>query len=96
MARGKARKARNEGDAGKRPGGLRPILLGAGLGLFWFVEVQGNAAVPDAPAWGYMVMLGVRLLVDLIGGWLFVSAARLAFELGRLAIAYARTSWVNR
>jgi hypothetical protein len=90
MARGKSRK---KSEAGQRPGGMRPVLLGAGLGLFWFVEVQENTIVADAPAWGYMVMLGMRLLVDFIGGWLVVSAVRLVFELGRLAITFIRANW---
>ena len=71
---------------------MRPMLLGAGIGLFWFVEFQEGGVTADVPAWGYAVALGVRLLLAFVGGWLAVSAGRLVFALGKLGMVHWR-SW---
>jgi hypothetical protein len=66
---------------------VRPVLLAGGLGLIWFVQFQHGANDPDTPAWGYGLVLGVRLLADIVGAWVVISVAHLLFTLGRIAIA---------
>ena len=74
---------------------MRPVLLAAGLGLFWFVEYQDLGGATDMPMWGYMTMIGVRLLADFIGAWVIVAALQLALALGRLGIIYLRGLWLQ-
>jgi apolipoprotein N-acyltransferase len=74
-------------------GGMRPMLLAFGLGLYWFVEHQDGGADADAPMWGYLVMAGVRLLAAFVGAWFLVSAIRLAIALLGFALAYLRALW---
>lgn len=77
-------------SAGKNGGGIKPVLLAAGLGLYWFVEYQGLGDAESMPMWGYAATVGVRLLGDFVGAWVIVSALQLALALGRLAVAYLR------
>jgi len=86
--------------AAKRPpkappnrGAMRPVLLAAGLAGYWFVEYQDAGGAANAPMWGYMTMVGVRLLADFIGAWVIVSALQLALALGRLGLSYVRGLW---
>lgn len=81
--------------AAKGGGGLRPVLLAAGLGLYWFVEYQDAGGTTDVPMWGYGMMLGVRLLADFIGGLVVVSTVQLLLVVGRLAIAHLRGLWLQ-
>ncbi|HTZ34521.1 MAG TPA: hypothetical protein VMB84_00770 [Stellaceae bacterium] len=79
----------------KKPG-MRPVLLAAGLGLFWFVQYQElGGAEGDLPMWSYMTMIGVRLLADFVGAWVIVSALQLAIALLRLALGYLRMLWLQ-
>ena len=78
-----------------KKGALRPVLLAAGLGLYWFVEYQDPGGTADVPMWGYGMMVGVRLLADFVGAWLIVTAAQLALALGRLGVAYVHGLWVQ-
>jgi hypothetical protein len=73
-----------------KKGGMRPVLLAAGLGLYWFVQYQDIGGTSDVPMWGYVTMIGVRLLADFVGAWLIVTAAQLVFALTRLGVAYLR------
>jgi hypothetical protein len=79
----------------KSGGGIRPVLLAAGLGLYWFVEYQDAGGPTDAPIWGYMVMVGVRVLVDFVGALVVVSSFRLVLALARLALSYLRGWWLQ-
>jgi len=83
------RPAQRAAPAAKR-GALRPVLLAAGLGVYWFVEYQDPGGVTDVPMWGYMMMVAVRLLADFIGAWVIVSGLQLVLALARLAVAYLR------
>jgi hypothetical protein len=74
---------------------MRPVLLAAGLGLYWFVEYQDFGGAADAPIWGYVMMVGVRLLADFVGAWVIISALQLALVLGRLALSYVRGLWLQ-
>lgn len=74
---------------------MRPVLLAAGLGLYWFVEYQDSGNTPNAPMWGYMMILAVRLLADFVGALVIVSALQLVLALGRLALAYLRGVWLQ-
>jgi hypothetical protein len=76
-------------------GGIKPVLLAAGLGLYWFVEYQDLGDLTPMPIWAYATTVGVRLLADFVGAWVVVSALQLALALGRLAIAYAR-GWMTQ
>jgi hypothetical protein len=73
-------------------GGLRPLLLALGLGLYWFVE-HPDAAEVEAPMWGYLTVAGLRLLTDIIGAWFAISALRLVLALAGLGWTYLRTLW---
>jgi hypothetical protein len=75
-------------------GALRPVLLAAGLALYWFVEYQDPASASDAPVWGYGLALGVRLLADFVAAWVAVSALQLAVALSRLGASYLRGWWL--
>jgi hypothetical protein len=79
----------------KTGGGIRPVFLAAGLGLFWFVEYQDLGGATDLPMWGYVTTIGVRLLTDFIGAWVIVSALQLLLALGRLGVSYVRGVWVQ-
>src|ERR1700736_6205285 len=78
-----------------RGGGMRPVLLAAGLGLYWFVENQDAGGATDVPMWGYMTMVAVRLLADFVGAWVIVSAFQLALALARLGVSYLRGLWLQ-
>lgn len=71
----------------RRNGAVRPFLLAAGLGLFWFAEAGDSALPIEAPVLGIALIQGSRLFVDLVGGWVIVSAARIVLELARLVRA---------
>ena len=71
-------------------GGIKPVLLAAGLGLYWFVEYQDLGDASSMPIWGYVTTVGVRLASDFVGAWVVVSALQLALALGRLGMAYLR------
>lgn len=75
-------------------GGVRPVLLAAGLGLFWYVQYQDGGA-SDGPMWTYAMITATRLLADFVGAWVVVSAAQLLLALSRLAVAYLRGLWVS-
>jgi hypothetical protein len=45
--------------------------------------------------WGYMVMVGVRVLVDFVGALVVVSSFRLVLALARLALSYLRGWWLQ-
>ena len=75
-----AAERRRKGVAG------RPFLLAAGLGLFWFAEARQSGLPIDAPAFGLGLVLASRLLLDLVGGWVTVSALRVVLALGRLGL----------
>lgn len=84
-----ARSARGPQMAAKqRP--FRPLLLAGGLGLLWFVEFQEVGLSEDVPSWSIPVVLGVRLLADFVGAWVFVSVARLAVAAGQLGLIRLR------
>ena len=74
---------------------MRPVLIAAGLGLLWFVEFQDAGRPLDAPVWGTMVVLGVRLLADFVGAWFVVSGLQLALSLARLGLGYLHGLWVG-
>jgi hypothetical protein len=89
-------------SAAKRPAkappkrsAMRPVLLAAGLGLFWFVEYQDAGGATGVPMWGYVTMVGVRLLADFVGAWIIVSALHLALVLGRLGLIHLRGLWLQ-
>ena len=79
----------------KSRGGLRPVFLAAGLGLYWFVEYQDPVGAADMPMWGYATTIGVRLLADFVGALVIVSALRLALALARLGFGYLRGMWLQ-
>ena len=66
---------------------VRPALLAGGLGLMWFVQFQQVSGDPEAPAWGYGLALGLRLLADIVGAWIVIAVVQLLFACGRLIIA---------
>jgi hypothetical protein len=74
-------------------GAIRPVLLAAGLGLYWFVENQDSGGTADMPMWGYVTMQGVRVLLDFVGAWVVVSALQLIIAVGRLGLTQLRTRW---
>jgi hypothetical protein len=88
-----AKAAKRPPKAPSNRGAMRPVLLAAGLAVYWFVEFQDAGGAVNAPMWGYMVMVGVRLLADFIGAWVVVSAVQLALALGRLGLSYVRGLW---
>lgn len=89
------RTAAKTAGAASRRGPIRPMLLAAGLALYWFVEFQDLSGIADAPMWGYAVAFGVRLLTDFIGALVVVSALQLLLVLGRLAVGYLRGLWLQ-
>jgi hypothetical protein len=90
-----AKSAKRSAKAPPKRSAMRPVLLAAGLGLYWFVEYQDAGGTADVPMWGYMTMVGLRLLADFVGAWLIVSALQLALALGRLGLAYLRGLWLQ-
>lgn len=89
-----ARSARREKGA-RKLAGMRPMLLAAGIGLFWFAQFQDGASDADAPAWGWLVMDGVRLFADFVGAWLAISAVRLVLALMRHGLVQLRALWLQ-
>lgn len=75
---------------------LRPVLLAAGLALYWFVEYQDAGNAGDAPVWGYATVLAVRLLADFVAAWVIVSALQLAVALSRLGASHLRGWWLQQ
>lgn len=90
-----ARRPAAKAPAAKRGGALRPVLLAAGLAIYWFVEHQDIGSATDAPIWGYGVIIGVRLLVDFVGALVLVAALQLFWVSSRLAVAYLRGVWLQ-
>ena len=74
---------------------MKPALLAAGLGLYWFVAYQDGGGVEDAPMWGYLAMGALRLLADFVGAWLIISGLQLALTLGKLGFGYVRALWLQ-
>lgn len=74
---------------------MKPMLLAAGLGLYWFVEYQDATGTANAPMWADAMILSVRLLVDFVGALVIVSALRLLLVFGRLAFAHLRGLWLQ-
>jgi hypothetical protein len=96
MAKGAKKAASKKAEKTAKPGSMRPVLLAAGLGLYWFVEYQDLGGQPEAaPIWGHMVVLGVRLLADFVGAWFIVAGLQLAIMLLRLTLSYLRNLWVR-
>ena len=96
MAKSAARRTpAAKAPAAARGRAMRPMLLAAGLGLYWFVEHQDAGGATDVPMWGYAMMVGVRLLADFVGALVIVSALQLLLVLGRLAFAYLRGLWLQ-
>jgi hypothetical protein len=81
---------------GKGGSGIKPVLLAAGLGLYWFVEYQDLGDMTPMPMWGYATTVGVRLLADFVGAWVVVSALQLALALGRLGVIHLRGWMMQR
>jgi hypothetical protein len=94
-----ARTAAKRPSAAKAPGAgggaMRPVLIAAGLGLYWFVQYQDAGGTTDAPIWVYAITVGVRLLADFIGAMVIVSGAQLLLVLSRLGLTYLRGLWLQ-
>jgi len=90
-----AKTAKRPTKAPPKRGAMRPVLLAAGLGLYWFVEYQDAGGATDVPMWGYLTMVGVRLLADFVGAWVIVAAVQLGLGLGRLGLSYLRGLWLQ-
>lgn len=88
-----ARSAQRQGAQTKAA--MKPVLLAAGLGLYWFVAYQDGGGDVDAPMWGYLTMGALRLLADFVGGWLIISALQLAIALGKIGLSYVRALWLQ-
>ncbi|HML10027.1 MAG TPA: hypothetical protein VK432_04140 [Stellaceae bacterium] len=95
MAKTAKRASTAKAPGASRGGAMRPVLLAAGLALYWFVEYQDAGGASDVPMWGYVIMVGVRLLADFIGAWVVVSALQLLLTVARLLIAYLRGLWLQ-
>ncbi|HJU20324.1 MAG TPA: hypothetical protein VJ770_28045 [Stellaceae bacterium] len=78
-----AAEPRRNGPGG---GAVRPFLLAAGLGLFWFTETPEIGLPAHVPVWGVAMVVASRLLLDCVGGALIVSIACVIVALGRLAL----------
>jgi hypothetical protein len=87
-----ARSAKTPKDPRKKAA-LSPILLAAGLGLYWFVQYQDAGADIDGPMPAYLIIGGARLLADFVGAWFALAALQLVFALVRLGVTYARSLW---
>lgn len=88
-----ARSARREG-APTKPA-MKPVLLAAGLGLYWFVAYQDGGGDLDAPMWGYLANAALRLIADFVGAWLIITALQLVLALGKVGFGYVRALWVQ-
>ena len=88
-----ARSAQREGAPSKPA--MKPLLLAVGLGLYWFVAYQDGGGDVDAPMWGYLTMGALRLLADIVGAWLIISALQLAIALGKVGFGYVRALWMQ-
>jgi hypothetical protein len=97
MAKTAARRPGAKPAPKKSGGGMRPIFLAAGLGLYWFVEYQdiGGASDMPMPMWGYGMTIAVRLLADFVGAWVIVSALHLLLALAKLGFSHLRGLWVQ-
>lgn len=96
MAKSTAKRApAAKAPAAARGGSMKPMLLAAGLGLYWFVEYQDAAGTANVPMWADAVILGVRLLVDFVGALVIVSVLRLVLVFGRFAFAHLRGLWLQ-
>jgi hypothetical protein len=96
MAKSSAKRA----SAAKAPaatggGAMRPMLIAAGLSLYWFVAYQGAAGTTDVPVWVYAIVIGMRLLADFVGALVIVYALQLLLVLTRLAVSYLRGLWLQ-
>lgn len=85
MAKKTARSQKTAQAPPRKP--LRPLLLAGGLGLIWFIEFQQPSLAPDGPAWSYGLVLGMRLLADLVCARVLIAVAQLLFVTGRLGLA---------
>jgi hypothetical protein len=74
---------------------MRPVLLAAGLGIFWFVEFQDGSGAEGSPMWGYLIVDGAKVLADFVGAWVLVSAVQLAIALMRFGLVHLRALWVQ-
>jgi hypothetical protein len=88
-----ARSAKPKQSA-KKVTAMRPVLLAAGLGLYWFAVYQDGGAEANAPIWGYMVMVGLRLVADVVGAWIVIAALQLVFACAKVGLTYARSRWM--
>jgi hypothetical protein len=88
-----ARSAKRSGV--KSAGAMKPVLLAAGLGLYWFVAYQDGGGEVDAPIWGYLTTAALRLLADFVGAWLIVSALQLVIAIGKIGLTYLRALWLQ-
>lgn len=70
-------RSRGERRRGRGGGGFRPVLLAAGLGLMWFAEFQSVALPAGVPNWALALVLGCRLLADIVAAMVIVSVLRL-------------------
>ncbi|HTW53853.1 MAG TPA: hypothetical protein VME45_18335 [Stellaceae bacterium] len=74
---------------------MRPMLIAAGLSLYWFVAYQDAGGAADVPVWVYAIVVGMRLLADFVGALVIVYALQLLLVLTRLAVAYLRGLWLQ-
>jgi hypothetical protein len=88
-----ARSAKRETSA-KQMAAMKPVLLAAGLGLYWFVAYQDGGGA-DAPMWGYLTVAGLRLLADFVGAWLVISALQLAIAIVKIGLTHLRALWLQ-
>jgi len=79
----------------KPPTAIRPVLLAAGLGTYWFAVHLDGGGEADAPMWGYVTATGMQLLADVVGAWIVIAGAQLAIGLGKVGVSYARSLWVG-
>ncbi|HWD57894.1 MAG TPA: hypothetical protein VG308_06425, partial [Stellaceae bacterium] len=89
------RPAKPAAPSAKKKGGIRPLLLALGLGLFWFVEYQDTSGASDVPMWGDVMVVGVRLLADFVGAWVLISTFQLSVGLAKLGLTYLRGLWLQ-
>jgi hypothetical protein len=88
--------ARSAKHSGAKPAGaMKPVLLAAGLGLYWFVAYQDGGGDADAPMWGFLTTAALRLLADFVGAWLIISALQLAIAVGKIGLTYLRALWLQ-
>ncbi|HEX3885200.1 MAG TPA: hypothetical protein VHW66_21270 [Stellaceae bacterium] len=86
-----AKSSRRPAAQAKKGKAFRPALLAGGLGLLWFVQYQqGGPADESGPAWAHGVVLGTRLLADIVGAWVVIAVAQLVFALIRQAFRQLR------